>query len=231
MTCTGQNVSSGPVSTRFLRPSSISARVKMVASPEYSDGISKKLLAAGQVRLDQVNGEIRRRRDQHHAADARAFAGPRQFLHHAQRHPCAHRRADQHLRSFGQLAEDGEALRQPFGDRSVGEGAAGFAVTGIVVPDIGVAGFFGPAVQRLGLDATHLGAVSAEPGDARLAALAATPADVHAVDFEMMGQVLVHGARRIRSDGFLHSPVWRAKGQFPAMVGMDAGDLFVLPCY
>ena len=93
-------------------------------------------------------------------------AGLAQFLHHAQRDPGAHRRADQDLLALGETPEHGEAFAKPFRDCAVGKGAAGFAMAGIIVAQEGAAFSCRPVRQRLGLRAQHVGFVAAEPDDA-----------------------------------------------------------------
>ena len=97
-------------------------------------------LVGRQCRLDQLDGEIGRRRD---AAPGRRCGRPRR--------PCAssctmrsaiHAPMDEPTRICGpslNRAEDGEALRQPFRDRAIGESTAGFAMAGIIVAQISVA--------------------------------------------------------------------------------------------
>ena len=85
------------------------------------------------------------------------------FARQQQRHPAAHRRADHDLRAAAELLEHRDALLQPAPDGAVDEGAAGFAMAGIVEPDAGAAVLRGPRVQRQRLGALHVGIEAAEP--------------------------------------------------------------------
>ena len=80
-----------------------------------------------------------------------------------QRHPAAHRRADRDLRTPAELLEHRDALFQPAPDGAVDEGAAQFAMAGIVEPDAGAAVCHGPFIQRQRLGAPHVGIEAAEP--------------------------------------------------------------------
>ena len=97
----------------------------------------------------QLFGEIRRRRDQYQAGQrCIAAAAPGDLARQQQRHPAAHRRADHDLRARAEPLEHRDAFFQPAPDRAVDEGAAGFAVAGIIEPDAGAVVLGGPGIQR-----------------------------------------------------------------------------------
>jgi hypothetical protein len=112
-------------------------------------------------------GEIRRRRDQHHAGDLRApLSRARSSAIEAQRDPASHGGADQDALFGPTSSMTAIAFLQPARNRAVGKGAAGGAVTGIVEPDAGSpSSRQGVEFDRLG--AGHVGAVAAEPDERR----------------------------------------------------------------
>src|SRR5262249_37758220 len=91
------------------------------------------------------------------------FPAAAQRAHQQQRKPAAHRRADYDLRPAAAGFEHGETLLKPAPDRAVGEGAAGFAVAGIIEPHASAARPRRPVRQRLSLPSLHVGLVAAEP--------------------------------------------------------------------
>ena len=114
------------------------------------------LLFGRKVTGDQVFGEIRRRGG---ADKPRHSLGPGQGR--KQHDPSSHGRSDQNLRSFSQLVQGRHRVPGPLPDGAVFEGARGFAVAGIIEPEVSLAAFFAEFFQRQRLAAGHVGL---EPG-------------------------------------------------------------------
>jgi hypothetical protein len=128
-------------------------------------------------------GEVRRRRDQHHAGDASrrrraVLRAAIEFARKQERHPATHGRTDHDLRPAAELLEHRNAFLEPSADGAVPEIAAGFAVPRIIEADAGPALPGRPVVERLGLRAFHVRLEPAEPEQARTAAFADAHGDI-----------------------------------------------------
>jgi hypothetical protein len=150
----------------------IDIRLVGIVRPNLEEAlfVQVALLCFLQLRLHELDREIRRGGNQHQAGDAFALAALAQFLDHPERDPRAHGRADENLPAGAEPAEHRQALAQPFRDRAVGEVAAGFAVPGIIVAQEGATTGRRPFVERLGFGAQHVGAEAAEPDHTGFAA-------------------------------------------------------------
>ena len=102
--------------------------------------VQRALLRLAETVGHQVLGHVHGGRDEHHAGEPVRIAALAQALGEQQRHPAAHRRADDDLRAVGESVHHRLRLLQPERDRAVLEAAARAAMAGIVETHAGPAG-------------------------------------------------------------------------------------------